>query len=180
MHPRRMLLALLTLASSACMLDPGVLEGGLDEADADETESSGPDSDSTDTSSTDAGSTDAGSTDTSDSGSDDAGTLNCDPTLQNCANGEGCYWTGIDFDCLTESEDALQNEPCGFINDCAAGLTCVEASALPACGGASCCTNFCDLGGEPCGLPGAVCVPFFEQGMAPPEYEHVGFCGLPP
>jgi len=39
---------------------------------------------------------------------------------------------------------------------------------------------FCDLSEDPspCGAP-LECVPFFEEGTAPPNYESVGLCILP-
>jgi hypothetical protein len=107
----------------------------------------------------------------------------CDPTIQDCPEGAACYWANSDFTCIVTANGYPTGEPCGFINDCAEGNMCVDAAALPACNGAACCANFCDLGlGDmQCAVvPGTVCVPFFEQGMAPPAYEHVGLCVLPP
>lgn len=48
--------------------------------------------------------------------------------------------------------------------------------------GAACCTSYCniELGPEQCdALPGTACVSFFEQGLAPLEYELVGVCIVP-
>jgi hypothetical protein len=108
----------------------------------------------------------------------------CDPVLQDCSDGEGCYWTGVDFNCIfTTGGGAPDGEPCGYINDCTPGSMCIDAEALPTCGGSSCCTNFCDLelgDGQCAAVPGTVCASFFEQGEAPPEYAHVGVCILPP
>ena len=56
-----------------------------------------------------------------------------------------------------------------------------SADNLPDCDGPSCCTAFCDLmlGDAQCAaLEGTVCVPFFEENMAPPGYENVGVCVL--
>lgn len=50
----------------------------------------------------------------------------CDPLLQDCGEGLGCYWVGSLFRCIS------------------------------------------------------VCAPFFEQGTAPPGYDDVGVCILPP
>jgi hypothetical protein len=59
---------------------------------------------------------------------------------------------------------------------------CIDASVMPDCAGASCCTAYCDLelGDAQCdALPGTVCVSFFEDGAAPPESQQVGVCILP-
>lgn len=107
----------------------------------------------------------------------------CDPVIQDCSVGEACYWDGSDFSCIFMADDIPSGEPCGFINDCALGHTCVDSAALPDCNGVGCCTNFCELGlgDSQCGaLPGTTCVPFFEMGQVPEGYEHVGICVLPP
>jgi hypothetical protein len=107
----------------------------------------------------------------------------CDPIIQDCPEGAACFWSNIDFTCIVTTQDIPLGDPCGFVNDCAEGNMCTTADVLPACIAAACCANFCDLGlGDmQCAVtPGTVCVPFFEQGMAPPWYEHVGLCVLPP
>jgi hypothetical protein len=107
----------------------------------------------------------------------------CDPVVQNCPDGTACYWTSFDFNCVVTTIDIPTGDPCGFVNDCALGNMCVDEAALPECEGASCCANFCDLdiGDSQCGgTPGTACVAFFEANRAPPEYEHVGLCILPP
>jgi hypothetical protein len=104
---------------------------------------------------------------------------NCDPLEQDCAEGEGCYWTGSNFHCAIIVDNIPTGEPCGYINDCQPGDFCVDGTVLTDCDGASCCANFCDLeiGDSQCAaVPETVCVSFFEVGMAPPEYEHVGLC----
>jgi len=103
----------------------------------------------------------------------------CDPTVQDCAPGLACFWVAGDFSCISATQDIPAGEPCGFINDCAAGLGCFAGELFPACEGPSCCSPFCDLGlGDgPCdAVPGTSCVAFFEEDSAPPEYEHVGVC----
>lgn len=115
------------------------------------------------------------------------GTINvcietCDPVAQGCDAGLGCYWTSQAFACVFMLDDIPVGDPCGFVNDCAAGLMCANAESVPDCNGASCCAAYCDinLGDPQCeAAPGTSCVPFFEAGMAPPEYEHVGVCVLP-
>ena len=107
----------------------------------------------------------------------------CDPLLQECGDGEGCYWVNQQFVCVGPTQDTPLGEPCAFLQDCVAGLFCVAEANLPACADASCCASFCDLGvGDAfCEdlVPGTVCVPFFEEGGAPAEHEDVGVCILP-
>jgi hypothetical protein len=103
----------------------------------------------------------------------------CDPLVQDCAPGLGCYWTISWFMCTSTTQNIPAGQPCGFINDCAAGLSCIDASVLPACEGAACCTPFCELmlGDAECeAVVGTTCVPFFEQGAASPGYDDVGVC----
>ncbi len=106
----------------------------------------------------------------------------CDPLVQDCGEGLACYWSSSSFNCIATSEDLATGEPCGFINDCAAGNFCVDGLALPSCMGAACCTPYCDLqlGDADClAQPGTACVPFFEPGLAPPAYENLGLCVVP-
>jgi hypothetical protein len=107
---------------------------------------------------------------------------NCDPLLQDCGPGLACYWANGIFTCIFSIQDIPTGEPCDSINACAIGNGCVIAEVLPSCVSAACCTLFCNvmLGDQQCdALPGTSCVPFFEQGMAPPGYELVGLCILP-
>lgn len=103
----------------------------------------------------------------------------CDPLLQACSDGLGCFWANNDFHCIFTAGDIPDAEPCGFVNDCAPGLLCTTAEVLPSCAGSSCCTSYCDLASPECPLPGAECSPFFEEGTAPPNYEDLGLCILP-
>lgn len=106
----------------------------------------------------------------------------CDPIAQDCGEGIGCYWV-YDFVCMLSSDDFPPGTPCSLPNECAEGNVCVGAETLPACEGSSCCTAFCEngLGDAPCAaVPGTACVPFFEDGAAPPNYDHVGVCLSPP
>ena len=70
-----------------------------------------------------------------------------------------------------------------YANPCNQGLFCADAAAVPNCQGAQgCCSEFCDLNeANMCsgmGM-GQECVPWFEEGMAPPGYDHVGGCVIP-
>jgi hypothetical protein len=108
--------------------------------------------------------------------------FSCDPLLQDCGRGLACFWVNNSFSCIFTMQDIPTGEPCGYVNDCAAGNGCVPAEALPSCAGEACCTLFCNIeqGDQQCeALPGTSCVPFFEEGQAPPGYELLGLCALP-
>jgi hypothetical protein len=101
----------------------------------------------------------------------------CNPLAQDCGGNDGCYWIGSDFVCLAQAGDTPIGEPCTAINECGKGSICT--SPVPDCASWACCTNLCDLGlgDEPCtDLPGTTCQPFHEQGLALPDFEHVGAC----
>jgi hypothetical protein len=92
----------------------------------------------------------------------------CDPLLQDCGAGFGCYYTGQVFACSVTSAGIEVGEPCGFIDDCNPGLLCTDADAVPGCSSASCCTPYCDpsLGDADCAeLPGTTCELFYEEGL---------------
>lgn len=115
----------------------------------------------------------------------------CDPIVQSCPEGEGCYPVEDAWFCSSDGSGELggYGDPCAFINVCDPGLVCLDASMVPpgqACeGGAGCCTEVCDLadpaGDLQCtGAPeGQICQPWYEAGMAPAGYEDVGVCTLP-
>ena len=109
----------------------------------------------------------------------------CDPLLQDCPNGVGCYPGAVDgFICTASGADVgagNDGDACQAITSCNPGLTCVGADALAGCNDASCCTPWCDTTGDASQCPEATeeCVAYFEQGMAPPEYVNVGICAIP-
>ena len=113
----------------------------------------------------------------------------CDPLQQSCPDGEACYGVGGTFICAPVAappEAGGYGSPCAYLNVCNPGLFCSTAATVPNCQGSSgCCTEFCDLDDpDPssyCSLggQGAECIPWFEQGTAPPSYAHVGACVLP-
>jgi hypothetical protein len=105
----------------------------------------------------------------------------CDPVADDCDEGTACTWRGYAFACML-TNDIPAGQPCQYTQDCAAGSVCVDAEVVPDCGGSACCAAYCDLdlGDGPCEIVlGSVCTPFFIEGEAPPEYAHVGVCGLP-
>jgi hypothetical protein len=106
----------------------------------------------------------------------------CDPLVQDCGEGLACFWANNGFNCIFTTQDIPLGEPCGYINDCVAGLICLDATVLPSCGGSACCGSFCDTADtDNCDslVPGTECTAFFEMGMAPPGYENVGVCIVP-
>ena len=100
----------------------------------------------------------------------------CDPIVQDCEAGV-CHPWNDGFTCIPEDpEQAQAGDPCEFESSCAAGLYCVAGAA--GCDAATtCCTPYCSLfdADPPC-LLDDTCVPWFEEGQAPPGYEHVGIC----
>lgn len=110
----------------------------------------------------------------------------CDPIVQDCPEGQGCYNSASDlFVCFKESAMPGEGEigdECQYINQCQKGAFCAAANAVANCEptSAGCCTPFCLVSGgnAPC-QAGEECVPFFEPGTAPPSYEDVGVCAIP-
>lgn len=110
---------------------------------------------------------------------------NCDPLLQDCAAGQGCYPSGGDsFVCFKTSVgpgEGGQGFGCSYTNQCQPGLMCVAAASVTGCLDQSgCCSPFCPIkeGNGPCQM-GEECVAYFEMGMAPPGYEDLGVCAIP-
>jgi len=112
----------------------------------------------------------------------------CDPLLQDCMGSAACLpANGSDgFVCIVDAsgEMGAPGDPCEFLNACDPGLFCANAEVVPNCeGSGGCCSEFCDLTvPEPdtaCSLMGQMCTPWFEEGAAPPDLEHVGACALP-
>jgi hypothetical protein len=87
------------------------------------------------------------------------------------------------FACVPEGYGDLGlGEPCIELAECRQGLVCKEAAALgPACVGASCCTELCNLedGESGCSDPAHECLPYLVPGDVEETIAHVGFCGLP-
>jgi hypothetical protein len=112
----------------------------------------------------------------------------CDPLLQECVEGHACYPSAGGFVCGPDVSHELGafGDACAFVNGCDPGHMCVAAEFVPQCrGGGSCCTAYCDLEDPdastscPGSSDGQECVPFFEEGTAPPRYESVGVCAVP-
>ena len=116
----------------------------------------------------------------------------CDPLLQDCSENEVCIPVspGDGFACVLDASggDGVAGTPCRYANSCNPGLLCRPGDLVPGClQNGACCVPLCDLtdpnASQTCAAaytePGAECVPFFEMGTAPPEYEDVGVCLLP-
>jgi hypothetical protein len=105
----------------------------------------------------------------------------CDPLLQDCGPGLGCFFQQQGFFCVVPAQEIPLGQPCEYYDDCAIGHMCVTQSVLPNCAAVACCASFCSLmQGAACPQMGTECVAFFEQGMVPAGYEDVGICVVPP
>lgn len=115
----------------------------------------------------------------------------CDPLLQNCAAGEGCYMDAIKvgntgFVCLPVVQggaEATYQEPCIGWSSCAPGFACIFDALVPDCTFSYCCSPWCDTSGgdAPCQEldEKMSCIAWYSQGQAPPGFENVGVCGIP-
>jgi len=110
----------------------------------------------------------------------------CDPLIQDCDNSVCLPAAGADaFVCIVDAsgEAGAAGDPCEFLNSCDGGNLCLDASAFTDCSASGCCSQFCDLTEKDpdsaCTLPAHECVAYFEEGEAPPQLAHVGFCGTP-
>ena len=92
---------------------------------------------------------------------------------------------GQGFVCVLDASGGMgtYGTECQYANSCNQGLFCAAADAVPNCQGAQgCCSEFCDVNeANMCSgaAMGQECVPWYEEGMAPPGYEHVGGCAIP-
>ncbi len=105
----------------------------------------------------------------------------CDPLLQDCQDGDTCVPDDEGFTCVVDAsgDQGAYGDPCEFINACDPGLTCVSADYVPECDAASCCSPFCDLESPQCPDDALECIPWYEEGQAPPGKEPIGLCGIP-
>ncbi|MCB9700726.1 MAG: hypothetical protein H6711_02410 [Myxococcales bacterium] len=101
----------------------------------------------------------------------------CDPLLQDCQNGAACLPSNDAFTCIDLAMEGQQGDPCEYVNVCAPGLFCADASYVPGCEGNGCCTAFCDLQDPQC-PDQTVCTPWYE-GAPPDLYADVGACVVP-
>lgn len=89
----------------------------------------------------------------------------CDPLLQDCPAGEGCYPNplGSNFQCGPAGA-AQAGDACGA-GSCDIGLLCDAGT----------CRQLCETTVPSC-IPGELCVDFYAPGAAPPGLETVGLC----
>jgi len=109
---------------------------------------------------------------------------NCDPLVQDCAEGQGCYPSGgetfVCFKTSVEVGEGGEGDGCNYTNQCQPGLLCLAPTAVPECGENGCCSSFCSLAeGNGVCLEGQDCLPYFDEGQAPPGYDDVGVCAIP-
>ncbi len=107
----------------------------------------------------------------------------CDPLVQDCPAGEGCYAVNQYFTCVPDGSEGggAAGDPCEFINVCIPGLACVNSDVVPGCKGAiGCCSAFCDVSRAVPSCPaGQECLPWYRRGQGKPGDEDVGVCGAP-
>lgn len=108
--------------------------------------------------------------------------VTCDPLLQDCPRGQGCYAAFEDFVCaqpgVSEGGSGQDGDECATIQGCAPGLICRGGTA--GCTTESgCCTPICDLSAaeDQCSDPSEDCIAALED--PPPAYQDVGYCAIP-
>jgi hypothetical protein len=115
----------------------------------------------------------------------------CDPLIQDCPDGEGCYPSeeavgGTDFLCLPHIGTAQLAGACWLLSNCDPGLICVSPEFFPDCSAPKgCCTTLCDTSeADPCEAidPLLECVSWYVGGQQPPSpaLDNVGACVIPP
>ena len=112
----------------------------------------------------------------------------CDPLAPACDPGDVCVPSPSapdgQFACVVDAsqDGGAEFEPCEFLNACDLGLACVDSGSATECDPMAfgCCVAYCDLAAPTCTGAGAECVPWFDEGQAPPGLEDVGVCTLPP
>ncbi|MEZ4383301.1 MAG: hypothetical protein R3A79_18375 [Nannocystaceae bacterium] len=116
----------------------------------------------------------------------------CDPFLQDCPEGEGCYMDAPNigsegFVCmptvLAPNENGDYGDLCYNQAGCAPGFSCIWPENVPNCKYEYCCSPWCDLEVNPelCTdlHPTMECVPWYNEGEAQPGLENLGICGIP-
>ncbi len=101
----------------------------------------------------------------------------CNPLLQNCPQGQGCYPDGQNYTCqeVLVEDSGFEGDPCTLVNQCQPALTCLDPQQLVDCMHFRCCTPFCDLNAQdPCPNPETQCIALHENN---PDYPHLGYCG---
>lgn len=107
--------------------------------------------------------------------------VTCDPILQDCPAGQGCYAAFDDFVCAMPGAaegSGNDGDACFSIQSCNPGLICRGGTAGCDMDGA-CCTPICELSGPPeqCPEPAESCIAALDDPS--PGLEDVGYCGIP-
>jgi hypothetical protein len=110
----------------------------------------------------------------------------CNPLGQDCVEGDACYPVGDAFMCVPIFQPGGFGAACDSVASCDPGFFCANPEAVPGCeDDVGCCSSFCDLAvmnaSETCPgvADGQQCVPWWEDGRAPPGLESVGACVIP-
>jgi hypothetical protein len=109
---------------------------------------------------------------------------NCDPLIQDCPNGQGCYNSaGNNFVCFVTTADPGEGgvgDECAYLNQCQPGNICLTQAAVQGCAFESCCNPYCAVsdGGVGVCQDQEDCQPFFMMNP-PPGYDDVGVCAIP-
>jgi hypothetical protein len=105
----------------------------------------------------------------------------CDPLLNDCPVGCGCYGIDRRFQCVPDAsgpDAGAFGDPCEFTNGCDPGLSCTNGEMME-CDTSACCSLFCDLSQpDPC-PDGHSCSTIYPDGGVPPGNEDIGICLLP-
>jgi len=109
----------------------------------------------------------------------------CDPLMQDCPGDDLCIPLNDTFVCVLDAsgDEGKEFDPCAFANACDKGLVCLDPILGMECdpNAEGCCLPFCDLGDPNVTCPGQgqKCTSIYQEGMAPPEFEKVGWCVIP-
>ncbi len=110
---------------------------------------------------------------------------NCDALLQDCPGDDLCLPIDDTFVCVLDAsgDEGQAFDPCEFANACDPGLVCAGSESASECDplATGCCVPMCSISGMmACPGVGQECASLYEEGMAPPQFEDIGFCTLPP
>lgn len=105
----------------------------------------------------------------------------CDPILQDCPAGQGCYAAFDNFVCAIPGAPeggGNDGDECNTVQSCNPGLICRGGTAGCPMDGA-CCTPICEVSGPPeqCTDPSEDCIIALDD--PPPGLQDVGYCGVP-
>ena len=110
------------------------------------------------------------------------GTLNlclpkCDPLLGDCEDGAVCAAINAGFQCFPDhtADTGTYGDACEYFNDCDSGFACLGGDFVAGCTDERCCGTLCDLNDPTCDA-GEECLPWYQDGPAPPDLDHVGVC----